>query len=509
MRTIGESRVRNNPKLVGGAAHALALCLLILGTSACQVDQAQEVAIYRSVTDLEPAPPQHNAGAPLSLASAMRLANLNNESLAIEGEDYLRAIIERRRIAASFLPTVNLVPVYSQREAVAPGTDSRSTSQDARFDAPAELNYNLFNGFRDVNAAKAQDERIEAQRHDLLHAQESLLLDVAQVYYQVLRAEASMRVLENSVRVQEERLRDTRGRLAAGLGRPLDVSQSEAQLSATRTDLILAQRDVAEGRAVLAFLTAAVVEQSPLIDEFALPEAVPALEELWAKAQKQRDDLAAAAEAVEAARYDVEVAFGQYYPSITLDFTTFLYRESVPEQRTWEALLVANVPIFTAGRIHADVREAWSFYREALLAQEQLQRLAKQDLDVAYQRLAASDARLAEALVQHRAAEAAYLQAEQAYQAGLATNLDRVQAQEDLLQAQLLLASELYDRKLFYLTVVRETGKLREELVQMPAVEIAAADAAAGAGPLAPVPAGAEGPLQLITVPEPSLRQTP
>jgi outer membrane protein TolC len=47
-----------------------------------------------------------------------------------------------------------------------------------------------------------------------------LLLDVAQVYYQVLRSEESVRVLENSLEVQEARLRDVLGRQQAGVAYP-------------------------------------------------------------------------------------------------------------------------------------------------------------------------------------------------------------------------------------------------------------------------------------------------
>ncbi len=33
----------------------------------------------------------------------------------------------------------------------------------------------------------------------------------------------------------------------------------------------------------------------------------------------------------------------------------------------WNGLISLNLPIFTAGLIHADVREAWSQYRQTVL----------------------------------------------------------------------------------------------------------------------------------------------
>jgi len=66
--------------------------------------------------------------------------------------------------------------------------------------------------------------------------------------------------------VQEERVRDARARHEAGIARPLDVYQSEAQASQTRVQLLDAPNDARAGRAALAFLTGAPVEASPLTD---------------------------------------------------------------------------------------------------------------------------------------------------------------------------------------------------------------------------------------------------
>ena len=49
---------------------------------------------------------------------------------------------------------------------------------------------------------------IEQQRALLLDVQASLLLSVAETYYQVLRAEESVRVLENSLALRHEQVRD-------------------------------------------------------------------------------------------------------------------------------------------------------------------------------------------------------------------------------------------------------------------------------------------------------------
>jgi outer membrane protein TolC len=63
-----------------------------------------------------------------------------------------------------------------------------------------------------------------------------------------------------------------------------------------------------------------------------------------------------------------------------------------------------------------------------------------------------------------QAAEEALRQAEESYRAGLATNLERLTAQDAVLTAQLQLTSELFDHKVFYLTLLRAIGGLGTRL---------------------------------------------
>ncbi len=443
----------------GTAVLALTGLLLIAG---CAVNQDEEVATYRQILDIEGT--HRTADTPLSLRDALWAANQYNEQLSIEGERYLRTLIQRHRAVAEFLPTLDLTGRHVRRDRT-DGTGS--ASQHRTFDLSADLTVDLFNGFSDLNRYWRDTFLIEQQRNDLFAFQEAVLLDVAEVYYQVLRSEELVRVLVNSLVVQEERLRDARGRFDAGLARPLDVAQTEAQVSATRSTLIDARRAVANARSLLQLLTSLPMEDRKFIDDYVLPSTTEPLVVYLEAARIARRELAAARAAVRAARHEVEAAIGQYYPSVSIDFSGFLYRETAPDDRAWEGLLRANLPIFAAGRIHADVREAWSFYRQALLVEAFLERQVQQQVEQAYQDLVASQARLDELAINIQAAEQAVQQAEAAYGAGIGTNLERVAAQDALLEAQLQYASEQYDLKIAYLNLLRAIGLLREELEAM------------------------------------------
>ncbi|MGH7215156.1 MAG: TolC family protein, partial [Tepidisphaeraceae bacterium] len=294
----------------------------------------------------------------------------------------------------------------------------------------------------------------------LLVLRATVLRDVAQAYYNVLRAEQSVEVLRNSLAVQEERVRDIRGRQRAGVARPLDVSLIESQAAETRTTLIRALRDVENARSILSFLIDADARDGALTDKFDLPVDAPSLEQFFQLALAQRQDLLAAIANIDAARRAVDEAVGQYYPSVSLDVDYFLSRQSTPTESDWSALLRANLPIFSAGRIQADVRTAWSRLHQAALAENLTRRQVIQDVEVAYQNVASSGETLAELQVQLAAQQEALRQAEASYNAGLGTNLERLVAQDALLTTQLELANEQYDQKVFYLNLQRAAGRL-------------------------------------------------
>ncbi len=124
-----------------------------------------------------------------------------------------------------------------------------------------------------------------------------------------------------------------------------------------------------------------------MIDRLQVPDHLFSLEDALGTGQRNRLDVIAAREAVESARQSVSQAMGQYYPSVSLDVDYFLHKESFPIASEWAGILSANVPIFTAGLVHANVRTAWSQLRQSRLAQLQVIRTVDEQVKTAYENL--------------------------------------------------------------------------------------------------------------------------
>lgn len=464
---------------IAGAA-MLGVCALLVG--GC-VNQRAEVQKYRDVVDRGvDRPTSYQQGQILSLERAIALANEDNEEIARQGENYVQAVIAKNRALAAFLPTVSFQPSFQveQRGAGSGGTPGNATQAEVQslltrangfvvrddtlqsLQAPVVGSINVFNGFQDLNNVRSTEQQIEQQKQLLLDAQATVILNVAQAYYQVLRSEEQVEVLEAALNVQEERLRQVQGRFENHLALALEVSQQLAQVADTRATLTQAQNDVRNGRRTLAFLIGVPPAglDGKLIDEVIVPNELPPIETFRQIARSTRQDLLAADANVRAAKFAVDSAIGEYYPSVGLNVQGFLYREYFSSASKWDAILVANLPIFSAGVIEANVRAAWSRLRQAALYQQELMRSIDRDTQNAYDNLITARRRLSDLRLEVQASADELQQSGQLLSNGLAVPLDVLTAQSTLLNSQLLYTSESFDRTVFYLDLLRVVGRL-------------------------------------------------
>ena len=452
----------------------LVLASLLLAAG-CAVDQAREVQTYRELLDAgqtqPPAPFSPNES--VALKRALTLANANNEQLAESGEDYLQALIDKDRAFARFLPTIRFAPSYMRQEKSSFAEGNSLISSFLRtetLDAPLQGSLST-NPFHDAPALWAAAASAEQQRALLLDRQAVLLLDVAQTYYQVMRSEKQVQVLENSVQVQQQRVNDMEVQRRAGVARPVDVAQSEAQLAGTRNALIRARNDVRNGRAMLAQLMGVPIVEGPLAGGFEVPNENRSVDQLLPLADAHRQDLQAAMMQVKAAAERLEAAWGGYFPSVSLNLTRYLYRESFPDDVDWTGLIQVDLPIFSAGLVHADVRTAYSRLRQAHLAESGLRRTVLRELRVAVENLAADVQQVDQLGVRLAAAREALRQADAAYWAGLGTNLQRLIAQDQLLSAELALTEEQFNHIVDYMRLLRVVGVLDIGLHPLPSAD--------------------------------------
>ncbi len=427
---------------------------LLLGFG-CTIDEAADIAAYRQVLDGGlPRPELPAEGVALELSTTLRLANAQDELLAQAGESYVRSLVDRERRAAAFLPRLAFGPTLFARERTSRSTDPRGA--DVELDARLGVS-----PVADTARHTAGSLLVGAERAHLRAAQEELLLDVARAWFVVRAAESRHAVLQASLVVQEARVDDARGRAAAGLKRPLDVALAESRVADARARIVDALSEAKNARHLLSFflgfdVTSRALGQEPDLGVGECDEAT-----LIERGQRNRPDLREAQWRTRAAELDVEAAYGAYWPSVALDLGVFFARDSEPAELDWTSALRISLPLFEAGLIEADVRDALSRLREARLEQSRRSRSLVQEVRIARDTLHAVRARENELRMRERAARSAFDLAVAQEAVGLASNLERLTAQDDLLSVELELAESRIEARLRALELERAVGGLR------------------------------------------------
>lgn len=439
----------------------LALCVASL--AGC-VNQKEEVMHYRKVLHSKPATSVAQLIVPpkLTLAEALRLANNNNEQLAIAGENYLQALIAKDKAFSTFMPTVGVgAQDFQMHEFNTNGMPPGISNffQTHYFNVPLQTQLNV-NVLKDATAISAAGAYADQRKALLLDLQSNLLLEVAQTYYQVLSDERSVVVLKQTLRVQQANVTSQTNKEKAGIALRLSVLQSDADEARTQVQLTQAENNVDKGRATLAFLIGVpTLNGTQLLNQFNPPHRIPDLAGLDQIALAQRQDLLAASYAVTTSEKNVSAAINEYFPSVSVDFNTFLYKEQFPTDSWWSGLFSANFPIFEGGMIYQNIRSAYSQMRQAMLQRQMLVRQILEQVRIARTDWLTSVRLVANLKTEMRAAQAAYHQAQHSYHAGVATNLDVITAQDLALAAQLGYQQARYDERVRMLNLLRQTGR--------------------------------------------------
>jgi outer membrane protein TolC len=194
----------------------------------------------------------------------------------------------------------------------------------------------------------------------------------------------------------------------------------------------------------------------PLGQQFVLTEKAPyqaitplPLETYLQRAYSGRADFQAAAAQVESAELNRKAATAGHYP--TLDMSANYGDIGVtPGQSngTWQVIGGINIPVFAGNRVHADVLEADAQLRQARSQLGDLRGQIDYQVRTALLDLSAAAEQVEVARSSVDLAEQALAQSQDRFTAGVADNLEVVQAQESVAGAHESYIQSLYAHNL-------------------------------------------------------------
>lgn len=293
----------------------------------------------------------------------------------------------------------------------------------------------------------------EAARANLLGAEEArkavvttLVSDVATAYLTLRELDYTLEISQRTLATREQSLELTRSRQTGGVATLLDLRQAEqlVQTAAETIPDIQKQIEQTENRInlLLGQGPGSVVRGQSLTDQN-LPPDVPA--GLPSALLERRPDIHAAEQDLIAANAEIGVARAAFFPRLSLSgllggASTQLTSLFSADHSTWNLAPQVTQPIFTAGRVKSGVKLTEAQRERALIRYEKTIQTAFTE---------ASDALIAHQRVQQRREKQTALVgtledrvrlAYMRYRGGVDTQLNALDADRDLFQAQLDLA---------------------------------------------------------------------
>ena len=325
------------------------------------------------------------------------------------------------------------------------------------------LSQPLYTGGR-VSAQVAQAEAlVQAQRATLLATEAQVLLAAATAYLDVVRDQRIVELNRNQTVVLERTLRATEQEYAAGAVTETDVAQSRARLADQRANQALAEGQLAASRAIYQQQVGA---PPPVLGiprlSLPLPRDRGAALALVATGNF---DVQQARAALEASRQGIDIARAGLLPKVTAEVRGTRVKETDVQQLNQrdnlaEVQLQLTVPLYQGGGPAAETRQAKEATARSALQIETVQRQAVQQVQTAWDLLEAGRTRMAQARVSIDANTVATRGVARQQSVGARTLLEVLNAQQELLAAEVNLTRSTRDEQVAELQLLAATGRL-------------------------------------------------
>jgi len=326
----------------------------------------------------------------------------------------------------------------------------------------------LYNGFQTANRVRQAESNTSAAREALRVAEQTVLMNAAQAYMDLLRDGALLELQRRNVEVLQEQLRQTRDRFNVGEVTRTDVAQTEAQLAQGRATVLSAESQFARSRA--SYRQFIGVEAGKLEPGSPVDRLTPRkLGEAIDIARARHPSVGVAQFGIDAALLQVKINEGSLYPQARLLASAQQNWDPSPPNavQQFQAFVQAQVtiPIYNAGPTGQS--DTYSAIRQAKEAVGQ----KRMDLDTArdqvqagvvtaWGQLEAAKAQILATQAQVASSEIALNGIREDARVGQRTTYDILVAQQTLVNARTALVTAQHDRVVASYTLLSAVGDL-------------------------------------------------
>lgn len=314
------------------------------------------------------------------------------------------------------------------------------------FDTRAFLTQSVFS-WKLIEQTRSDTQQIRAAQYSYKDARELVVFAVTSAYLQTIADSARVDTSTAQRDTAKALYEQAADQLKAGTTAAIDVLRAQVELQTREQQLISARNDLAKQK--IAF---GRVIGLPTGQEFALtsaatyePLSTPSLDRALGLAYASRADYQSALAQVRAATLARKAAAAGYYPSVS---TAVDYGDTgvnpANSHGTLDATATLNIPVFQGNRVHGDILQAESALRQSRDLLENLHAQIAQDVQNALLDMQSTADQVEVARSSVALANQTLLQARDRFAAGVADNIEVVQAQQSVASANESLISSLY-----------------------------------------------------------------
>jgi outer membrane protein len=405
-----------------------------------------------------------------TLSEALTMAYATNPELSAQRAN-LRVQDEDIAVAKSgYRPQVGASASVNRATTDPSGTGSFGSTNQS-YDA--SVSQPLFRGYRTTNTVKSVESSIFAGREQLRGTEQGVLFDAVTAYMNVIRDEAILRLNQNQVDVLRQQLRATKDRFRVGELTRTDTAQAEARLARSDSGRIAAEGTLSNSREAYR----RVVGQLPgTLVEPALPVLPTSVDEAIDVAAKENPQLRAAQFIEKSSQFDVKTAKGSVLPSVdavagvSRSDRSNLGNQSFGSSASTNASIGAqvNIPLYQTGAEYARVRQAKQLASQRQIEINVATRQVEEQVHNAWELMRTARANI---VAQQSAVSANAVALEgvrQELTVGSRTTLDVLDAQQEYLNAQVLLVQAKRDAAVAAYGVLASVGRLDAQALKLP-----------------------------------------
>jgi outer membrane protein TolC len=334
------------------------------------------------------------------------------------------------------------------------------------FDARIYLSQSVLN-FGAINDARAEAHNLEAARLTSRSARDFVIHVAGNLYVQALAASARVDAARAQQQTAQALYNQAVDLKQAGLVAGIDVLRAEVQLNAQTQRTTAAVNEFEKSKLQLARVMGLPLGQAFSLDANLpdLPSADMALDDAVNRAYAARPDYQAALERVRAAESSRQAVVGDALPSLHVNADYGDIGLSPSDARgTFSVMGAVNIPIFQGGRTRGRLLEADADLRNRRAEAEDLKASIYYEVRAAFLDVDATAQQLAVAGKARDLAAQQLTQARDRFAAGVASNIEVVQAQDAVAVASEQFIAAQYGYALAKGAIVRGVGSSEEAL---------------------------------------------